>query len=370
MKRIFKWLFRIVLVLLVLAALLVFVAYWRSTNDCGHNATTPNNPMKAIVYCDYGLANLKFEEVEKPVPNDDQLLVRVRAASVNPYDWHFVEGTPKIMRVMGVGLRKPKDTRLGVDFAGTVEAVGKNVTQFKPGDEVFGGRGGAFAEYVCPRANRAVALKPANLTFEQAASVNIAGITALQALRDKGKVQPGQKVLINGASGGVGTFAVQIAKSLGADVTGVCSTRNVDLVRSLGADHVIDYTKEDFAKGDQRYDVILDNVPNHSLSECRRILNPNGKYVMIGGGGPNDSRWVGPFGRVIKTMVLSPFISQKMGMMMADTSPKDLTILADLMQSGKVKPVIDRTYKLSEVPAAIAYVEEGHARGKVIITVD
>ena len=370
MKRIFKWLFRIVLVLLVLAALLVFLAYWRSTNDCGHNATTPNNPMKAIVYCDYGLANLKFEEVEKPVPNDDQLLVRVRAASVNPYDWHFVEGTPKIMRVMGVGLRKPKDTRLGVDFAGTVEAVGKNVTQFKPGDEVFGGRGGAFAEYVCPRANRAVALKPANLTFEQAASVNIAGITALQALRDKGKVQPGQKVLINGASGGVGTFAVQIAKSLGADVTGVCSTRNVDLVRSLGADHVIDYTKEDFAKGDQRYDVILDNVPNHSLSECRRILNPNGKYVMIGGGGPNDSRWVGPFGRVIKTMVLSPFISQKMGMMMADTSPKDLTILADLMQSGKVKPVIDRTYKLSEVPAAIAYVEEGHARGKVIITVD
>ncbi len=370
MKRIFKWLFRIVLVLLVLAALLVFVAYWRSTNDCGHNATTPNNPMKAIVYCDYGLANLKFEEVEKPVPNDDQLLVRVRAASVNPYDWHFVEGMPKIMRVMGVGLRKPKDTRLGVDFAGTVEAVGKNVTQFKPGDEVFGGRGGAFAEYVCPRANRAVALKPANLTFEQAASVNIAGITALQALRDKGKVQPGQKVLINGASGGVGTFAVQIAKSLGADVTGVCSTRNVDLVRSLGADHVIDYTKEDFAKGDQRYDVILDNVPNHSLSECRRILNPNGKYVMIGGGGPNDSRWVGPFGRVIKTMVLSPFISQKMGMMMADTSQKDLTILADLMQSGKVKPVIDRTYKLSEVPAAIAYVEEGHARGKVIITVD
>src|SRR6266487_2489330 len=370
MKRIFKWLFRIVLVLLVLAALLVFVAYWRSTNDCGHNATTPNNPMKAIVYCDYGLANLKFEEVEKPVPNDDQLLVRVRAASVNPYDWHFVEGTPKIMRVMGVGLRKPKDTRLGVDFAGTVEAVGKNVTQFKPGDEVFGGRGGAFAEYVCPRADRAVALKPANLTFEQAASVNIAGMTALQAVRDKGKVQPGQKVLINGASGGVGTFAVQIAKSFGAKVTGVCSTRNVDLVRSLGADHVIDYTKEDFSKGDQRYDVILDNVPNHSLSECRRILNPNGKYVMIGGGGPNDNRWVGPFGRVIHTLILSPFVSQKMGMMMADPSQKDLAILGDLMQTGKVKPVIDRTYKLSEVPEAIRYLEEGHARGKVIITLE
>src|SRR5881409_2734565 len=366
-KRILKWTVR-----LILLSLLIWfeMAYWTSTNDCDRKAAAPNNPMKAITYCDYGLANLKLEDVEKPVPNDDQVLVKVRAASVNPYDWHFIEGTPYLMRAMGVGLRKPKDTRLGVDFAGTVEAVGKNVTQFKPGDEVFGGRGGAFAEYVCPRAYRAVAIKPANITFEQAASVNIAGITALQALRDKGNVQPWQKVLINGASGGVGTFAVQIAKSLGADVTGVCSNKNVDLVRSLGADHVIDYTKEDFAKGEQRYDVILDNVPNHSLSECRRILNPNGKYVMIGGGGPNDSRWVGPFGRVIKTMVLSPFISQKMGMMMADTSQKDLTILADLMQSGKVKPVIDRTYKLSEVSAAIAYLEQGHARGKVIITLE
>src|SRR5436305_4778886 len=367
LKRILKW-----SVTVILLALLAWfeIVYWTSSNDCGLDVASPNNPMKAIVYCDYGLPNLKLQEIEKPTPADDQLLVRVRAASVNPYDWHFVEGTPKIMRLMGVGLRKPKDTRLGVDFAGTVEAVGKNVTQFKPGDDVFGGRGGAFAEYVCPRAYRAVAIKPANITFEQAASVNIAGITALQALRDKGNVQPWQKVLINGASGGVGTFAVQIAKSLGADVTGVCSTKNVDLVRSLGADHVIDYTKEDFAKGEQRYDVILDNVPNHSLSECRRILNPNGKYVMIGGGGPNDSRWIGPFGRVINTMLLSPFVSQKMGMMMADTSQKDLTILGDLIQSGKVKPVIDRTYKLSEVPAAIAYLEEGHARGKVVITVE
>jgi len=369
LKGILKWTSLAILLLLFVGIILLFISYWRSTNDCGRTAA-PKNPMKAIVYCDYGLPNLKLEDVEKPLPNDDQILVKVRAASVNPYDWHFIEGTPKIMRLMGVGLRKPKDTRLGVDFAGTVEAVGKNVTQFKPGDEVFGGRGGAFAEYVCVRGNRAVALKPANLTFEQAASVNIAGITALQAIRDKGKVQPGQKVLINGASGGVGTFAVQIAKSLGADVTAVCSTRNVDLVRSLGADRVIDYTKEDFAKGAERYDVILDNVPNHSLSECRRILNPKGKYVMIGGGGPNDSRWIGPFGRVIKAMVLSPFISQKMGMMMADMSQKDLTILGDLMQSGKVKPVIDRRYKLSEVPAAIAYLEEGHARGKVVITVE
>ena len=366
-KRILKW----SVIVIVLALLVWFqIADWTSTNDYDRQTAAPNHPMKAIVYSDYGLSNLKLENIEKPVPNDDQILVKVRAASINPYDWHFVEGTPYIMRMMGVGLRKPKDIQLGVDFAGTVEAVGKNVTQFKPGDDVFGGRGGAFAEYVCRRAEGAVALKPANLTFEQAASVNIAGITALQALRDKGKVQPGQKVLINGASGGVGTFAVQIAKTFGADVTGVCSTRNVDLVRSLGADHVIDYTKEDFAKGTERYDVILDNVPNHSLSECRRILTPNGKYVMIGGGGPNDSRWVGPFGRVIKTMVLSPFTSQKMGMMMADANGKDLTILADMMQSGKLKPVIDRTYKLNEVPAAIAYLEEGHARGKVVITVE
>jgi NADPH:quinone reductase-like Zn-dependent oxidoreductase len=369
LKAILKWTSFAILLALLGGIIALFIAYWRSTNDCDRRAT-PTNPMKAIVYCDYGLSNLRLEDVEKPVPNDDQVLVKVRAASVNPYDWHFVEGTPKIMRMMGVGLRKPKDTRLGVDFAGTVEAVGKNVTQFKPGDDVFGGRGGAFAEYVCPRANRAVALKPANITFEQAASVNIAGITALQGVRDKGKVQLGQKVLINGASGGVGTFAVQIAKSLGANVTGVCSTRNVDLVRSLGADHVIDYTKEDFTKGDQRYDVVLDNVGTQPLSGFTRVLTPKGIYVMIGGGGPSDSRWIGPFGRVIKTMVLSPFMGQKMGMMMADANHNDLTILADMMQSGKVKPVIDRTYKLSEVPDALRYLEQGHARGKVIITVE
>src|SRR5216110_1459572 len=281
LKRILKWTSVAILLALFVGIFALFIAYWRSTNDCGRTAA-PKNPMKAIIYCDYGLANLKLEEVEKPVPNDDQILVRVRAASVNPYDWHFIEGTPKIMRAMGVGLRKPKDTRLGVDFSGTVEAVGKNVTQFKPGDEVFGGRDGAFAEYVCPRADRAVALKPANITFEQAASVNIAGITALQALRDKVKVQPGQKVLINGASGGVGTFAVQIAKSFGAEVTGVCSTRNVALVRSIGADHVIDYTREDFTKGAQHYDLILDNVGTHSLLEYKRVLNPKGIYVMIG----------------------------------------------------------------------------------------
>src|SRR6266568_954200 len=366
-KRVLKWSIAVILV-----ALLVWfeVAYWTSTNDCGYTAA-PSNPMKAITYCNYGLGNLKLEDVEKPLPNDDQVLVKVRAASVNPYDWHFVEGTPKIMRMMGVGLRKPKDTRLGVDFAGTVETVGKNVTQFKPGDDVFGGKGGAFAEYVCRRAEGAVALKPANITFEQAASVPIAGITALQGLRDKGKVQQGQKVLINGASGGVGTFAVQIAKSYGAEVTGVCSTRNLDMVRSLGADHVIDYTKEDFTNSDQRYDVILDNVANHSLSECRRVLNPKGKYVLIGGGGVNESRWLGPgLTHAFKAMVLSKFVSQKMGMMLAELNHNDLTLLGELMQSGKVTPVIDRRYKLSEVPEAIRYLEEGHARGKVVITLE
>src|SRR5262249_2394766 len=260
------------------------VAYATSTNDFERQTSTPANPIKAIVYADYGVANLKLADIEKPVPNDDQILVRVHAASINPYDWHFIEGTPYVMRAMGVGLRKPKDIRLGTDFAGTVEAVGKNVTQYKPGDEVFGGSAGAFGQYLCRRATGSVALKPAGVTFEQAAAINIAGITALQAVRDQGKIQSGQKVLINGASGGVGTFAVQIAKSYGADVTGVCSGRNTELVQSLGADHVIDYTKEDFTKGDQRYDVVLDNVANHSLSECRKVLTEDGVYVMIGGG--------------------------------------------------------------------------------------
>src|SRR5678816_264223 len=253
-KRIVKWTLGAIVMVLVLCG---FIAYWTSTNDCDRNAATPANPMKAVMYCDYGIANLKLQEIEKPTPSDDQVLVRVRAASLNPLDGHFVRGM-LLARLMGGGLRKPKDTRLGVDYAGTVEAVGKNVSNFKPGDEVFGGRNGALAQYICPRADRAIALKPANITFEQAASVGIAGITALQGLRDKGHVQAGQKVLINGASGGVGTFAVQIAKSLGAEVTGVCSTRNVDLVKSLGADHVIDYTKEDFTKSDQHYDMIYD----------------------------------------------------------------------------------------------------------------
>src|SRR5437870_8760960 len=333
---------------ITLALLALLVAYWTSSNTCSDRKTAAQgNQMKAIVYCDYGSPDvLKVEDIEKPAPGDDQVLVRVRAASVNPLDWHYMRGTPYFMR-LGAGLRKPKVTRLGVDFAGTVEAVGRNVNRFKPGDEVFGGRTGAFAQYVLVREDRAVALKPANLTFEQAASVGVAAITALQGLRDKGQIQPGQKVLINGASGGVGTFAVQIAKSFGADVTGVCSTRNVDMVRSIGADHVIDYTKEDFTKTDQRYDLIYDLVGNHSFSERRRILNPNGICVMagIGGSGWHDgfaTRLLGELNAYLR----SRFVSQKFVSYIAQFNKKDMTVLADLMQSGKVTPVIDRTYKL------------------------
>jgi NADPH:quinone reductase-like Zn-dependent oxidoreductase len=348
-----------------------FIAYWSSGNTCDDpNIAAPGNPMKAIVYCDYGTAEvLRLEDIEKPNPEDDQVLVRVRAAAVNPLDWHYMRGTPYIMRIES-GLRKPKDTRFGVDYAGTVEAIGRDVTQFKPGDDVFGARSGALAEYVAVRADRAVVVKPANLTFEQAASIPVAAITALQGLRDKGKVQPGQKVLINGASGGVGTFAVQIAKSFGAHVTGVCSTRNVEMVRSLGADQVIDYTTEDYTRSAQRYDVILDNVGNRSLSENRRILKPEGRFVLIGGGGPDNGRWIGPMAKPIKAMVLSWFVPQDMGTLLANVNKEDLTILGDLMQAGKVTPVIDRRYSLSEVPAAIRYLEEGHARGKVVINLE
>jgi NADPH:quinone reductase-like Zn-dependent oxidoreductase len=325
--------------------------------------------MKAITHCKYGGPEvLKVEEIEKPVPNDNQLLVKVRANSVNPLDL-TIRG-PLLLRPL-FGLRKPKDTRLGVDYSGTVEAVGKNVTNFKPGDEVFGGKNGAIAEYVCVLADRAVVLKPANMTFEQAASVPVAAITALQGLRDKGHIQSGQKVLINGASGGVGTFALQIAKSFGAEVTGVCSTRNVDLVQSIGADHVIDYTKEDFTKTDQRYDLIYDLVGNHSFSERRRILNPNGICVMAGLGGAGwhegfATRLLGELNGYLR----SRFVSQKFIAYIAQFNKADMSILADLMQSGKMTPVIDKTYKLNETADALRYLETGHARGKVVISLE
>ncbi|MEO8439723.1 MAG: NAD(P)-dependent alcohol dehydrogenase [Spartobacteria bacterium] len=322
--------------------------------------------MKAIVYCDFGPPNvLRLVEIEKPVPNDNQVLIKVRAASVNPYDWHFMRGVPYVMR-LEAGLRKPKDIRLGGDVAGQIEAVGKNVTQFKPGDEVFGLCSGSFAEYCLGRSK--LALKPSNMSYEQAASVPVAAVTALQSLRDKGKLQRGQKVLINGASGGVGTFAVQIAKSFGANVTGVCSGRNVELVRSLGADQVIDYTKEDFSKRPERYDLILDCVGTQPLSGFKDVLTPKGTCVLIGGGGPDEGRWVGAMSRPIKALLMAPFISQQIGMMIADVNREDLNVLRDLMQSGKVTPVLDRRYKLNQVPDAIRYLEKGHARGKVVIT--
>ncbi len=327
-------------------------------------------PMKAIVRRCYGPPDvLTIDNVEKPVPADNQLLVKVHAVAVNPLDWHYIRGKPYLMRIE-TGLGTPKNPRLGVDFAGTVEAVGKDVTRFKPGDEVFGGKFGAFAEYLTIAEDGMVAAKPPNLTFEQAGSVDIAAVTALQALRDRGQIKPGQKVLINGASGGVGTFAVQIAKSFGAEVTGVCSTRNVEMVRSLGADHVFDYTKEDFTESGQQYDVILDNVGNRRLLDVRRVLKPDGKYILIGGGGPDAGPWIGVFVGAIKALVLSQFVSQDMGMFLSETSPKDLEILRDLMQAGKVTPVIDRRYPLAEAADAMRYLEEGHARGKVVITFD
>jgi len=370
MKRLLKWTFRIVLVLLLVGFLLGFVAYWSSTNDCNRNAATSNNPIKAIVNCEYGIENLQLRELEKLSPNDNEVLVRVRAASINPVDGHLIRGS-WMMRPMS-GLRKPKNTRFGTDFAGTIEAIGKDVTNFKSGDEVFGAKNGAVADYICVKADRAIVMKPNNITFEQAGSVAVAGLTALQGLRDVGHVQPGQKVLINGASGGVGTFAVQIAKAMGAEVTGVCSTRNLDLVRSIGADHVIDYTKEDFTKGDQRYDVIFDNVQNHTFSERRRVLTPNGMCVLagIGGAGWHEDTW-SHMARSFTTPFMSKFTSQKFKFFIAELNHNDLTYLADLMQSGKMKPVIDRTYKsLTETPQALAYLEQGHARGKVVITVE
>jgi len=369
LKRILKWSALAILLALIFALLAGFIAYWRSTNDCDRNTGTPANPMKAIVHCEYGSPDvLKLEDVERPVPDDHQVLVRVRAASVNTLDL-TIRG-PWLVRPL-LGMRKPKDTRRGVDYAGTVEAVGKKVTQFKPGDEVFGAKNGALAEYVCVLADRSVALKPANMTFQQAASVPVAAITALQGLRDKGKIQPGQKVLINGASGGVGTFAVQIAKSFGTEVTGVCSTRNVDLVRSIGADHVIDYTKEDFTKTDQRYDLIFDLVGNHSFSERRRILNPNGICVMagIGGAGWHDGIGMRLAGE-LNAYVRSRFVSEKFVTYIATLNKADLTIVGDLMQAGKVTPVVDRTYKLNETRDALRYLETGHARGKVVIKLE
>ena len=327
--------------------------------------------MKAIVFDTYGPPDvLELRDIDKPVSRGDQVLVRIRAAGLNPADWHFMRGHPYFVRLL-TGLRKPrKTTIIGSDMAGQVEAVGSDVTRFHPGDEVFAevgtaaGAQGSCAEYIC-FSERKLGQKPAKATFEQAAAVPMAATTALVGIREVGNVQPGQKVLINGASGGVGTFAVQIAKAFGAEVTGVCSTRNVDLVRSIGADHVIDYTQEDFTRGEKRYDMILDAVGNHPLSACRHVLTSRGTYGAPGGG---HGKWLGPAAQQLKSALLSPFVSQKM-VPVNDKPNEYLDDLRELIEAGKVTPVIDKTYPLSDAAEAMRHLESGHARGKVVITI-
>jgi NADPH:quinone reductase-like Zn-dependent oxidoreductase len=365
-KRFIKW--SLLVVLSVLSVWLV-IAYWTSTNDCQRYAATPTNAMKAILSCEYGVENLKLQEIEKPTPADNEVLVRVRAASINPVDGHMIRDS-WLARLFS-GLRKPKNTRFGTDFAGVVEAFGKNVTDFKPGNEVLGAKNGAVAQYICVKADRAIVMKPSNITFEQAGSVGVAGVTALQGLRDKGHIQAGQKLLINGASGGVGTFAVQIAKAFGADVTAVCSTHNIELVKSIGADRVIDYTKEDFTKTDQRYDMIYDLVGNHGFSERRKILKPNGICVLAGiGGAGKHPETMGRIGGNFWNAFLSNFSKEKFIFYIAKLTKEDFNVLRDLMETGKVSPVIDRTYKIEQTADAVRYMEEGHARGKVVIVID
>lgn len=323
--------------------------------------------MQAITYHRYGPPDvLEFEEIPKPTPAEDQVLIRVHAASVNPYDWHFLRGTPSFIRLF-TGMRGPKFPRLGADVSGVVEAIGANVATFKPGDAVFGQAKGSFAEYACAAASQ-LAFKPEGISFEQAACLPIAGITALQGLRDKANVQAGQTVLINGAAGGVGTFAVQIAKSLGARVNGVCSTRNVELVRRIGADEVIDYTRDDFARSAQRYDLLFDLVGNRSLADCLRAVEPHGTYISCGGGGPDQSS-MHLLSGMLRNVVQSRLVSQKMPGLLAKINRDDLAVLADLVQSGKVIPVVERTYSLRETAEAIRHVESGHVRGKVVIVV-
>jgi len=322
--------------------------------------------MKAIVQYEFGSPDvLRLEDVERPIPQDDEVLVRVRASSVNPADWHMMRGTPYLARIQA-GLFKPKDTIQGADMAGEVEAVGNDVTEFHPGDEVFAETRRSFAEYVCVREDRLVG-KPTNVSFEEAAAVPLAGLTALQGLRDKGKVQPGDRVLINGASGGVGTLAVQIAKWLGAHVTGVTSARNVDMVLSIGADEVVDYTREDFTRGADRYDVIFDTIGNHSPADIRKVMTSDATYVAVGKDEMGD--WIGPLSMLFGVLFASVVGKQKMVPLLAKVTKEDLEVLSGLVEDGHVKPVIDRKYELANVADAIRYLEEGHARGKVVITV-
>lgn len=369
LKAFLKWTTRLLLLALVIGFVWVFIAYWTSTNDCGRAIPADAPRMRAIKYCEYGAPDsvLKLEQVEKPVPNDNQILVRVRAVSLRFYDGGMLEGG--IGRLV-FGLRKPKNTTPGSDFAGTVESIGANITQFKPGDEVFGVRAGALAEYICVRSTGAMVLKPGNVNFAQAASIPTA-LVALQGLRDTAQLKAGQKVLINGASGGVGTFAVQIAKAMGAEVTGVCSGRNLDLVKSLGADRVIDYTKEDYTQGDQRYDVIYDLVGNHSFADRRRVLKPGGICVLAGVGGSgiheeSFSRMAG----VLTAWLRSKFGNERFVSFGVKINQKELGDLRDLTEIGKISPALTKTYPLTETAAAYKYLETGHASGKIAITID
>jgi NADPH:quinone reductase-like Zn-dependent oxidoreductase len=369
-----KWIRRILgglALLLVIGAGVLAFAISRDAPCESPPALSPAvTPMKAAVRRCYGPPEvLAVERVQKPVPGDGQVLVKVRAAAINPLDWHRVRGTPYVMR-LGEGFGRPVEPRLGIDFAGEVVAVGKGVTRFKPGDAIFGGRDGSLAEYVTAREAGSIALKPANVSFEQAAGAYIAGLTALQALRDGAGLRPGQKVLINGASGGIGTFAVQIARAMGAEVTGVCSTRNIDLVRSLGAEHVVDYTRQDFTQTDERYDVVMDNVANRPILEIRRILKPDGKYLVIGGGGPDANPWIGAFVAPIKAWFISLFVDQQLAFFLSQASVEDTEALGRMMTEGKVTPVVDRSYRLEEIQEAMRYLETGRARGKVIVTME
>ena len=358
---------RITALIVLLIPIVGFAILWFDEPEPLANHVS-GETMRAFVYRSYGGPEvLRLEAIDKLLPLDTQILVQVRAASANPLDWHYIRGTPYVMRLES-GVRKPHNPRVGTDFAGVVAAVGAKVTRFKPGDEVFGIANGAFGEFVLAYERR-IALKPAGLSFEQSAAIPIAAVTALQSLRDAGKLAAGQRVLINGASGGVGSFAVQLAHVLGAEVTGVCSTRNVDMVRSLGADHVIDYKKEDFTQGEARYDLLVDNVGIHPLSDMLRVLKPQGILVLVGGGGPDAGNWIGPVARPIKAFFMSPFVDQDMSMMLAEVTSAELSYLGGLAESGEIKVVIDRSYPLAEVPEAIRYLEGGRARGKVIIQV-
>jgi NADPH:quinone reductase-like Zn-dependent oxidoreductase len=365
LKRLLKWTTRGLLVVFLTLIGWGLIAYWTSTNDCGRSVPAGAERMKAIRFCEYGPPDvLKLVEVEKPVPKDNEVLVKVRAASLN-----FVDAAVRgdlFVRFM-FGLRKPAVTGFGRDFAGVVEAVGRNVTQFKPGDEVFGAKSGAVAEYVCVREDR-VASKPPRITFEQAAAVPWAGLTALQGLR-AGKIHAGQKVLINGASGGVGTFALQIAKAFDTEVTAVCSTRNVEIARTLGADHVVDYTKEDFTKREERYDLLYDNVNNRSFSERCRILKPGGTCVLAGLGGASSEGLVGRIAGAFVASFRSRFTDEKFERYGTRNDEADLKFLRDLMAEGKVTPFVEKTYAMRDASDALRYFEEGHARGKIVITI-